>query len=296
MSNLVLYHGKQCRDGFTAAWLFETAPYLDHTALRAANYGYEPPDCTDKDVYIVDFCYPRETIAKMAEQARRIVILDHHKTAIENMAGFEHPRVQLYFDTNRSGAMLAYDYLRLRFGDAMDWVSTDFLGYIQDRDLWQWRLPHSREINAYIRSRQMTRGVWETLNQCFKDKDNGAAILRMTQAGTAILMAEDQLVEDHLPHAYEIELTNGAKTYVGLAVNATVLQSEIAAKLAGRLEGISFGACFIVTREGGQIWSLRSAAPDGIDVAAVARNYGGGGHKHAAGFQLAPGGIIPRRY
>ena len=39
-------------------------------------------------------------------------------------------------------------------------------------------------------------------------------------------------------------------------------------------------------RDGNYIYSLRSRADSGIDVSAIAKKYGGGGHKNAAGFKL----------
>lgn len=48
--------------------------------------------------------------------------------------------------------------------------------------------------------------------------------------------------------------------------------------------GKPFGACYWDTPNG-RVFSLRSTEA-GIDVAEVAQQYGGGGHKHAAGFRV----------
>lgn len=45
----------------------------------------------------------------------------------------------------------------------------------------------------------------------------------------------------------------------------------------------------------GAAWAVRLRSMDGgVDVSAVARGYGGGGHAHAAGFKL-PLGVEPAR-
>lgn len=50
-----------------------------------------------------------------------------------------------HFDNNRSGALLAWDHF---FPDS---PPPQTLLYIQDRDLWKWELPHSKQIsNALI--------------------------------------------------------------------------------------------------------------------------------------------------
>ena len=49
-------------------------------------------------------------------------------------------------------------------------------------------------------------------------------------------------------------------------------------------QGHPFAACFWI--DGDKIaFSLRSA-PGGLDVSEIAQQYGGGGHRHAAGFKL----------
>ena len=69
-----------------------------------------------------------------------------------------------------------------------------------------------------------------------------------------------------------------------LAVNATVLFSEIAGELA---KDRPFGACYFDRQDGKRQWSLRSSGENGLDVAEIAKAHGGGGHKNAAGFEEA---------
>jgi len=67
-------------------------------------------------------------------------------------------------------------------------------------------------------------------------------------------------------------------------VNSTVLTSQIGERLSAHHP-------FCVMwhdRDGRRYYSLRSR-DDGADVAAIATQYGGGGHTHAAGFSVALG-------
>lgn len=96
--------------------------------------------------------------------------------------------------------------------------------------------------------------------------------------GGAIRRAEKQIVDTHVRNA-RIENFDG--TWTVPIVNATVLFSEIAGELA---IGHPFAACYFDRQDGKRQWSLRSA-PDGVDVSAIAKSHGGGGHVHAAGFQ-----------
>jgi len=57
--------------------------------FHAGVYQNPPPDVTGKDVILVDFSYKRPILDKMKQEANSILILDHHKTAMEDLQGFE---------------------------------------------------------------------------------------------------------------------------------------------------------------------------------------------------------------
>lgn len=62
------------------------------------------------------------------------------------------------------------------------------------------------------------------------------------------------------------------------------LSSDAGHLLALKAGGFTFGACYWDTPTH-RIFSLRSC-PEGMDVSEIAKGYGGGGHKHAAGFKV----------
>ena len=96
--------------------------------------------------------------------------------------------------------------------------------------------------------------------------------------GEAIRRREQQIVKQHIEHAVSVQFDG----HEGLAVNATVLFSEIAGTLA---EGRAFGAAWFERSDGKRQWSLRSR-DGGADVSVIAKARGGGGHPQAAGFQV----------
>ena len=76
---LVIYHGG-CRDGFGAAWAANVA-FGGDADFYAGYYGQDPPDLAyGKDVYIVDFTYPRRQLLVLAKVAASLTICDHHQT------------------------------------------------------------------------------------------------------------------------------------------------------------------------------------------------------------------------
>lgn len=52
-------------------------------------------------VYIVDFSYDKETILKLREQCRSVRVIDHHQSAIEELAGLE----DCYLDESVAGCI-----------------------------------------------------------------------------------------------------------------------------------------------------------------------------------------------
>lgn len=279
----MLYHA-HCWDGFCSAWLFKQA--FPDAEFHPASYGDEPPDVSGKQVFIVDFSYKRRVLSAIAQQASSLVLLDHHKTTIEDLAGMNYEGYAVVLDVNKSGGRLAWEYLYSNRLLPDRWLSANNSGYslkispwlvdyTEDRDLWRWKLPHSREINAALRSYPLDFQMWDIFASW---KWGGDEMAGFAREGVAILRREKQIIDDHVRHARETEIGD----YKGLCVNATVLFSEIAGELA---KGRPFGTCYFDRLDGKRQYSLRSEE-GGVDVSEIAKRYGGGGHKHAAGFEI----------
>jgi hypothetical protein len=270
---LVIYH-KHCWDGFCAAWLFHLV--WPQAEFMPAQYGDAPPDCTGKAVYIADFSYPRDVLWNINVQADSLVVLDHHQSAEKDLAGFDVECASnnagvptIVFDLSKSGAHLTLDYLQAHAylqPEVWPWL----MQYTEDRDLWRWALPKSREVNAAIRSYPLDFALWDELAQM-----DPLGIL--VQEGAAILRREEQIIADHVAHAYEVQAAGFPQVPM---VNATTLFSDIAGALC---KGRPFAVCYFDREDGKRQYSLRSDE-NGMDVSEVAKAWRGGGHKHAAGF------------
>lgn len=265
MKPLVLFHAA-CWDGFCAAWV--TRKSIGEIEAVPVQYGTDPPDVTGRTVYVLDFAFKRPGLAALAAQAESLVVLDHHQTAEADLGWLsEQPNVTVRFNKEKSGGRLAWEFFNPPH-NPVPWL----VEYTEDRDLWRHALPDSQEINAALRSYPLDFATWDRLQ-------SPARLAYLVSEGKAIRRREQQIVNDHMLHAREREI--GGHTI--RAVNATVLFSEIAGELA---KGYPFGACYFDRADGKRQWSLRST-PDGIDVSVVALAHGGGGHKHAAGFEEA---------
>lgn len=273
MKTVVLYHGGGCRDGFCAAWCMRRA-YPDAEFIPV-NYGQNPPDIGHRRVFIVDFCFPADSLRRLVSFNECVTVLDHHATA-EAELHEAHAKVSdldkfwFKFSKDKSGARMAWEHASAvaKWHDAG--LPPWFVGYVEDRDLWRWKLPHSREINAALRLLPMDFETWDALT--LVDPES------LIPQGRAVLQRDAEIVEQHVRHA--VPTTVGGHTVP--AVNATVLMSEIGHELS---KGQPFAATYFDDLKAGfRRWSLRSQ-PDGADVGAVAKSLGGDGHRNAAGFE-----------
>ncbi|USS53700.1 phosphohydrolase [Pseudomonas kermanshahensis] len=292
---MCIYHGN-CADGFGGAWVVRKA-LGDQVEFVAGVHGQEPPDVTDKDVIIVDFSYKYDVLARISWKARSIIILDHHKSASEDLAKFppfhagirldgrhadgstalgwesahtfmssqNSPAIACCFDMHRSGAMLAWDHFFPGKEPPM------LLRHIEDRDLWLFQLEGTREIQANLFSYPYDFEVWDKLMAADVEtlRSDGAAIERKHHKDIAELVA----------------VTKRRLVIAGHDVPVASLPYTLTSD-AGHLmaQGEPFAACYWDTPEG-RVFSLRST-DEGLDVSEIAKRYGGGGHRNASGFRV----------
>lgn len=265
MSNVVcVFHGN-CIDGFGSATALHKA--IPDAEFHAGVYNEPPPNVRDKNVFLVDFSYRRDVIEQMLTEARSITIIDHHKSAIEDLANLEHPRLQKVFSDQHSGAVLTWMYF---FPSE---PVPQVLLHIEDRDLWKFKLPNTNEICATLYSHDFDFDTWAP----FYDDVN----LLITE-GQALVRSRNkairQMLDNHDPEWVKI----GGHLVPVMNVSPSIA-SEVAQGLA-RCGPHGFGAVYHDT-DGYRVFSLRSISPN-VDVSKIAFAYGGGGHKAAAGFRI----------
>ena len=257
MKRLVLYHA-QCLDGFAAAWV-AFHRFGGGAEYRAIQYGTPLKDPVEgRDVVILDFSFPRAQLLEMKEKAASLLVLDHHLTAKQDLEGLDFA----LFDLERSGCTITWDHFFPEQG--RPWL----LPYVEDKDLWRWKLPGSEEVTAALQSYSRSFKMWDKIAK------KGVDVL--IAEGKPILRYKNRLIETAVSRFKAIEL-DGHK---GALVTSCVLQSEI----GGRLSPEHPFVAIVFETEGRRIWSLRSHEKSGVNVAEIAKKRGGGGHPNAAGF------------
>lgn len=256
----ILYHSS-CYDGFGAAYAAWKALGDVETKYIPVSYGYSPPEMTNAtQIYIVDFSYSPDILLALAKICS-VTIIDHHITAKEALTSLpSSPHLQTIFDMNKSGALLTWEYFHKE-------PAPPLIQHISDRDLWTFKLDGTAKIHKALVSLPMDFMVWDALD-----------VEQLKIDGEIAERLYVQLVDNIVKHAWIIKL-DGHDVPV---VNTSIAWSEVGQELLLRFPKAPFVASFTVF-EDQVMWSLRSK-PE-FDVSEVAKKFGGGGHKNAAGFK-----------
>lgn len=287
---LCLYHAN-CSDGLGAAWAMRRA--IPRVELVASHYGTAPPLelAAGRHVVLADFSYKRADLLSLAAVAASVLVLDHHKSAINDLASAvtaapnweQHVsrvtgpnadvyRVQALFDMARSGAVIAWEFF-----NAGEGVPPFFL-YLQDRDLWTRRLPGVDEFAMALRSYPLEVEAWDELAPLYSETP-----ARLAHEGVPILRYHRKLVAETAAATQRGRFwLDGSPLEVRVCNAPGFMASDLGNMLA---EGCDTFAAVYRDAPWGCDVSLRSS-PGGTDVAAVAERFGGGGHARSAGLAV----------
>lgn len=286
--DVVIYHAN-CSDGFGAAW----AVYKRFRGKK--DIQYLPGSHVDKEeeadkwiaavkgkrVVCFDFSFSRDLTIKLHAASTSFQVIDHHATAEAELIDLPY----CYFDMSKSGAMLAWE--AIHHEHATDyWIFTEpqehpppkLIEYVQDRDLWQWKLPNSKAIWNFINSVPRTFDNWDELSTTLSNKKTREVATKVGEA----MLAKVAHLSGVIAGDYEMWDIAGHKVPVSNC--PSILRSDVCESLG--VEGsFPFVGCYQI-EDGQATWSLRSNHGT-ENVSLIAQTYpGGGGHAQAAGFTI----------
>lgn len=277
MNPIIIYHAN-CLDGFAAAYAAWRV-YGDNATYIPAHYNDSDDvakilaECAiDRELFILDFSFPLDVLELFKTASKHITMLDHHKTAFEMLnAPLDEPfeviadKQHFYLNNAKSGCILAWEY----FNDEPPPLAFQ---HIDDRDRWVFAIQGSKEFNAALWNHSRDFRTWEKL---FTQD----GVKQLYQEGEALLKEQAAHVEACAKRARLFELADKP----GLIVNTDKDISEVGHRLAKDCG--TFGMIWYIDKNGQANCSLRSTGD--YDVSVIAKQFGGGGHKNAAGFKLS---------
>jgi uncharacterized protein len=275
MSKIYTLYHNNCPDGFGSA----LAAYLkfgDRSEYIGVKHQQDPPEMVaGSEIYILDFSYPRSVMEELLQQHQQVIVLDHHKTAQEALLGLR----GALFDMNRSGAMISWEYFH------PDREIPELFKYIQDRDLWHWKLAATKEVTAGLQLLPQDFEIWIDLL-------TPAGLERLQRDGSTIVKYQTKEIEGMLKHVYFDNLPpyqsatgewiTGHLIPIVNCANYDIV-SELCHQMLDKYPDSPVVASWL---RGNSTISYSLRSQPNFDCSEIAKLYGGGGHKNSAGFKI----------
>jgi hypothetical protein len=282
VTSKILYHAN-CFDGIGAAWAAWNCLTIAHGFQpdpEPIYYGDPLPALESGDeLILVDYSRPADELLALHAKGVKVCVIDHHKTFLQQMEkikatlgpskpgrdGLYHvDGFEIFFSLEKSGALLAWEY----FGPCL--VTPKLLEHISDRDLWKFQMEGTREVHAALCTYPKEIDTYNKLVQ--------RPIEELIGEGRQILRYHELLVDQFCSQVFTAQIGD----YQVPCVNVSMLFSEVPHKLLQLYPDAPFTA-YIYQRKDCHQYGLRGRGD--IDVSEIAKQYGGGGHRDAAGFE-----------
>ena len=264
MKTFVVYHAN-CIDGFGAAFSAWKALGDSVEYIPLNHYDPIPKFPRGSTIYCIDFCFKRHEILSLIDHSK-VIILDHHLSELEAVKdlihNFSHPNLEIKFDLDKSGAILAWEYWHKE-------AAPDYFAFIEDRDLGRYALKETMDLTAVLMLYPKDFATWNDLSK-----------QRLLTEGPIFKRLQDQIMRETLER-HHMAFISGQWVPV---VNSTCFWSDITFELLKMYPQAPFVAAYYAVDGERQKWSLRSPKGSNVDVSKISKEYGGGGHKHSGGF------------
>ncbi len=286
--NVVVYH-KNCMDGVSSAYIMKDvleAKNEFNIEFIPLQYGESFKDAVgdniNKDVnfYFVDFSLQRKEMIELIESVNFVTVLDHHESAEKNLSKLEDQfdNCEIIFDMKRSGATLVFDTY-----NGLHKLDREIFAYIQDRDIWEWKLKDSKEVSEYLRLKVNPDDI-ESFGEVIK-----TPVSSMISGGQILDEATKKRVA-RKTNKIEKVMKVKIKGVDFLMLNATEDISEIGNAICNKYN-IPAMMYFILQDTAQVVFSFRSL--DSLaNVSEIAMSLGGGGHPCASGATLPLDNLI----
>lgn len=274
MKNIVIIYHKNCMDGTASAWVAwkkygDTAEYFaadDRKVLP--EYVTAHSSMAELEVYVFDFCYPKEILLDLEKKCKKLVVLDHHVTQKDDIESVQNH----VYGIEKSGAMLAWEY----FNPGV--TAPIAIQYVSDSDTWEHKMPDYEIVDAYIYKTD-ANFAFADFDKLVKQLEDPKSFEDIKVIGRTLRDVRVASVNKYIEKAEEIEFA-GHRVW---AVNGpSELKSELGHRLAEKSGTFGIVYCY----EGGK-WRFSMRSLPDFDVSVIAQKFGGGGHKNAAAIHIA---------
>jgi oligoribonuclease NrnB/cAMP/cGMP phosphodiesterase (DHH superfamily) len=270
LPTICLYHDDP--DGCCAAAIVRRA-LGDQILLHPLEIGGPIPWVsieTCAQVVLVDFSLPLGDMERLAE-GRKLVWIDHHKTSLAQLG---EAMAEIPGERSLEAAACVLTWQTFFPDVPMPWA----VALIGDRDIWKMDYPETRAFSEGLFQEEIEPSndrLWRRLLRGDED-----LLRQLIERGRVLYEARLKSIKNIVSH-------NGFKTsfegHDTLVVNHPG-NGDIGEYI--RRAGFTLAYCYVEVVRNGVLQTTVTLYSDQIDVSEIARKYGGGGHRGAAGFQF----------
>ena len=299
----VVYHSP-CPDGTCSAWVVQHyhSTNSKEIELFPCRAGCAPDKeiehFTGKKILFVDICPSIEYVVQMSNFSQWIHIIDHHKTNFEKFLQLENipENISFNFDMNFSGCQLTWRYFS---AEAEPW----FVSYIGDRDIWKFELPNTNEYFSGMMDENLMN--IEGFQKLYENLDNEDFKINIYNVGKKALEFREKCIQNvlkynklHCTYKEYNKVDNTYKeynkvdnTYKEYNIWLYSCTKDLTSDVGNRLMKYKFKnetypdftVGWIYDIESDEFWVSMRSLDDKEDVSQICKEFGGGGHRNAAG-------------
>jgi len=282
--DIVLFH-YPCQDGLSSGWIVDKFHKENNSKIELYPIQHgkiiDLEKLNNKKIIFCDYAPSVEVIEEIEKIAIKITILDHHITsqkALEN-------KTFAIFDMNKSGCRLTWDYFYNK-------ECPLFIRMIEDRDIWKWIIPKSREFTAGLTTvcSSVEMYDFDELFKIFNEIiENPFKFDFYIELGDII--NKSILIKCKYIALDSLKKINKYQNYNVCIVNCSYELSSDLGNILSTSDLVDFAVLWRYNNTKEEYYvSLRSK--DKVDVSLIAKEFGGGGHKNASGFSTKINPII----
>ena len=235
-------------------------------------------------LFITDISVSKKIADKLNSISDKVILLDHHKTALW-LNEYPYALVQVEDESigKLCGTYLFYEYLKKNYEEFNNTHALElFVDYVRMYDTWEWKEKYNNIIPKRLNDLMYIDGVYEFKNKMKYKLENNYPIV--DDVDILKLDIEQINIDSYVAQKDETLIVND-NLFPGYIVGITFADkyiSELGNKLCELHSELDF---VVLINMSSLIVSYRTVKND-IDLSAIAKGYGGGGHPKASGSQF----------
>lgn len=265
---VIIYHAK-CPDGFGSAWVAYQKFGDSATYVPVKRGDVLPLGLEGKEIYILDFSFELESLVQLEKVSKKLVVIDHHKSAEIDVKGVK----EHVFNLDHSGMYLTWQYFYpfKHIPKAIEYLSAGDIGAFDT-------LPDQELLEFYLTSIPLT---FESYTKAITDFESKEEIQIILEKASLLKEYQNKIVGMCYDSLHYVEFEG----YTIPAVNATLPISETSQLLQKIYTEHNVPFALRYRYDDGE-WKCSLRGTGIVDVSELAKRHGGGGHAGAAGFSV----------